>query len=199
MRAKPSRPGASPTPPEKFLERLFHGAQQGDSQALTGIVEMTYSRLLRFCLMLAHRPELAQDLVQDTYIKFVEKVKTIERAESVVSWLFRTAQNRYFDILKSSKNKPYLEIYGNEESLAPFVSRESLEYVTQVRATMSHLKAEDRIVLLLVDLEGYSSAEAGIIMGTSDVAVRSRLQRARQRFLSVFDDATNRTAGSSKK
>jgi RNA polymerase sigma-70 factor (ECF subfamily) len=162
-------------------------AQSGDRNGAARLIEATQGRLYRFCLFLSRNPYLAQDLCQDTYVRLIENLQTITHAGTLQGWLFKTAQRLYFDFLKRSVNRGHLDLESVPESVAGLVDAGALDHVVQVHRALGDLKPEERVVLLLVDREGYSYAEAAILLGIKEDALRSRLHRARAAFAKRFE------------
>ncbi|MEQ1877155.1 MAG: RNA polymerase sigma factor [Bdellovibrionia bacterium] len=153
-------------------------AKAGSEEALSYLIEATQKDLFRFSYYLSGNNQLAHDICQDTFIKVLENIRAVKEPERFRSWLFKMAKNLYLDHIKSSKNKGHVGM----ESLPDLATNEDKQKTAEIRQALSHLEAEERIPLLLVDLEGYSYEEAAQIVGISEDALRSRLHRARQTF-----------------
>lgn len=187
------------TPDEKAeIARVVLLVQGGDEAALSELIDLTQTRLYRFCLFLTHNPQLAQDLCQDTFVKTLEKIHTVREPQQFVFWLLKTAKRLFLDYLKTKKN----HFASNEEindSVLPVTDPADRELAMEVQRALNTLKPDDKLLILLVDLEGYSYAEAAHIMGVSEAAVRSRIYRAREAFSNTYDAETNIVRASSSK
>lgn len=161
--------------------QVVRKAQAGDEAATRILIESSQDRLFRFCMYLAGNPELAQDICQDTYLKVLEKLGSLQDPNAFMSWLFRAAKNRFLDHLKSRKAADERTLEDLPESVLPSSTPE-YENVLEVRRVMAMLDPDERVVLLLIDLEGYSYGQAAETTGDSESAIRSRLHRARQSF-----------------
>jgi RNA polymerase sigma-70 factor (ECF subfamily) len=164
------------------LLKLVTEAQTGDEAALSRLIENTQNDLFRFTYYLCGNNQLAHDLCQDTFIKVLENIAKLKEPERFKSWLFRMAKNLYLDHVKSSKNKGHVGM----ESVPDLQSAEDKETALEIRQALSHIETEERILLLLVDLEGHSYGEAAQIVGITEDALRSRLHRVRQTFLAKY-------------
>ena len=173
------------TPEEKVrLAASVRAVQGGDQGSIGPLIESSQSRLLRFCIFLCGNPPLGQDLCQDTLLRVLERIKDLREPDAFVGWMFRVASNLHLDFLKGSANKNHDSLDDLEDTPAAAVQDRS--EAMQVSQTLQLLAPEDRMVLLLVDLEGHSYAEAAENIGDSEAAVRSRLHRARRAFLEKF-------------
>jgi RNA polymerase sigma-70 factor, ECF subfamily len=164
------------------LQALVTRAQKGDQEALAQIIQVTQNQLFRFSYYLTGNRQLAQDLCQDTYVRVLDNVKSLKKTDQLQSWMFRTLKNLYLDFIKSSKNKGHVVL---EEEL-PLPSKDDLETVVQMRQMLSQLEPDDRLVLLLLDLEQTPYEEAAAIIGISESALKSRAYRIRQEFIQKY-------------
>ena len=169
---------------QEELTKLFKKALKGDSNALGGLIDLTHKSLYRFSLYLCNNSQLAEDICQETYIKAFENLKKINEPASFVGWLFKTAKNHYLDHVKSPKNKQKKQIETVENSLTYDVSQER---ILEIRQCLGMLEESDRALLLMIDMEGLTYEEASISLNISLEALKSRVHRARQAFLKVFN------------
>jgi RNA polymerase sigma-70 factor (ECF subfamily) len=162
-------------------------AQAGDEAGFTRLIEMTQHRLYRFCLYLCHNGPMAQDLCQEAYVRALEHITTLKEPSQFYSWLLKTAKNLFLDHAKSPRNKNSVALDDvNEAALG---SRgEDRASVLAVRQALGAIRPEERMVILLVDMEGHSYKEAAEVIGITENALRSRLHRAREAFLKVYTE-----------
>jgi RNA polymerase sigma-70 factor (ECF subfamily) len=153
-------------------------AQSGNEEAFSALIEEHQENLFRFCVYLTGNKALSQDLCQDGFIKALEHLKTLQNPASFKSWLFQTTKNLYLNHVKSPRNSKYLQL----EDVSDLCSEIDLGLVTEIRQCLEKLSPEERMVILLVDLEENSYSETAAILGVSEEAVRSRLHRARLSF-----------------
>lgn len=180
------------------LEKYVRLAQKGDSEAFSRIIELTQDRLYRFCFYLTRNSSLAQDICQDTYLKVLEKIGSLREPNRCLSWLFRMAKNLFLDHVKRKKPDTVATTETLDYWMSAGAEHPLKDFTLKVRDCLGTLSAEERVVILLVDLEGYSYGEAAEIIGISENALRSRLHRARASFGTEFSkDETNQGSGSS--
>lgn len=177
------------------LVALTIRAQKGDREALAMLIEASQDQLFKFCLYLCgHRP-LAQDLCQDTLIKVLEGIKKLKKPESLGAWMRTTAKNLYLDHIKSSKNRN-LPLDADFDPSDANAQADGLQDRLEFKKALNRLAPETRLVLLLVDLEGYSYLEAAQILEISESAMKSRVFRARQELVDIFDSQRNENPSS---
>lgn len=170
-----------------LLESLVFRAQQGERDAVTQLIEVTHQRLYRFFLFLTHNTPLAQDLCQDTYLRMLEKLHAYRHPGKFFPWLVTLGRNIFLDHVKSPRNRPHLTIDQAREQFQKQFEAPNRDSFHQIAQALGTLKEEDRMLILLIDSEGYSYAEAAVILGISEAAVRSRIHRVRQAFEIAYE------------
>ena len=142
-------------------------------EALELFVRRHENRLYRTALaILGHRAE-AEDVVQEVFLKFIEKRPSFQSPDHEKAWLIRVAVNLCKNRLRSSwwqKTVPLLESYPAAPSGQDGV----------IEAVMS-LPPKYRTVIHLFYYEDYSTAQIGALTGQKEFTVRSLLTRARQK------------------
>ena len=129
--------------------------------------------LFRVCFVMLRSESDAEDAVQDTMIKFMQKASAFDSGEHEKAWLIRVASNRCKDMLRFRRR------------LAPLEAAELGEYIADpedcgiVEALMS-LPEKFRIVLTLYYVEEYSVRDIAGIIGRTESAVKMRLQKGRK-------------------
>ena len=177
------------------IAKLVALAQKGQQAAISRLIENTQDRLFKFCVYLCGNRHLAQDLCQDTYIKVLENLPKLKNGESFSSWMLVTAKNLYFDHLRAAHQRQ--QAWDEDFDPADDTQRpEHMERRVELKKALAQLNPEQRLILVLVDLEGYSYMEAGTVLGVSENTVRSRVYRARQELLKVLENSRNETSSS---
>jgi RNA polymerase sigma-70 factor (ECF subfamily) len=170
----------------EILELILQ-AQAGNTSALKDLITQTQPRLLKFLLYLTSNEQLAQDLCQDSFLKVLSNLSSLRDPKSFYSWLFRSAKNLYLDHIKSAKSRESTSL-EEVSDLSLFIYEEAdKDSLILFRKVLSQIETDYQVVILLVDIEGYSYSEAADIVGISEDSLRSRLHRARQDFANFFE------------
>lgn len=157
-------------------------------QNTSNVVEITFveelERLLpemhAFARSLARDPELADDLVQDTYLKAWAAMDTFRPGAAMKPWLFQILRNQYLQHVRRAWRSTELEPEQAERTL---ISAECLETKSDfkvLQAVLETLPPQQRDALILVVAAGFTYEEAGEIFGCSDGTIKSRVSRARE-------------------
>jgi RNA polymerase sigma factor (sigma-70 family) len=125
-------------------------------------------------------PEAAEDILQSSYLKLVEKGPQLEKDESVVSWFYTVLRHATVDYYRRNATR--------DRAHEQFAAEAPVSYETELKANickclpgvLETLKTEYREVLQAVDLDGQSVAEYAATEGTTPNNVGVRLHRARK-------------------
>ncbi len=142
-------------------------------------------RLRRYARALTGNAEAADDLVQDTLERALEKWRLWQQGRQLRPWLFSIMHNLHVDGRRRDGRLDYRE----EDDLPLPPQRASQQDGLELRdldRALALLPAEQREVLLLVGLEELSYAEVAAALNIPQGTVMSRLSRARARFKAVL-------------
>ena len=173
--------------------RLMLQVREGDAAAFEELVLRYQNRLFNIISNLVSQRELAEDLVQDVFLRVYRARKTYEPGARFSTWLFtiannvasnaRRSQSRRREIQVESRDQPVesgLDQMAKEKSsLLPARTADQMERAEMVRVALGQLSERQRMALLLAKFEEMSYAEIGESMNLSIPAVKSLLSRAR--------------------
>ncbi len=164
-------------------EFLVLRCQQGDTEALSSLVTKWQASFLRFALIVTKEPDLARDIVQDSWIKIIKALPGLRDPVSFQAWAYRIVNNRCMDVLRKRKRNDLTEALPADElpdkSPNPL---KTLEDRDQIQMLLAHLSDKHRSVLALHYLQGFNVSEISNITRTPVGTVKSRLSIARDRF-----------------
>jgi RNA polymerase sigma-70 factor (ECF subfamily) len=149
--------------------------------------------VVRFARSLAHDEALADDLVQETYLRAYRSWSTFKPGADARRWLFTICRNVY--LRQRERESRVVDTSGEDaelESLAAAVEHgaadrsglgdllDRIEVGPAIRAALAAVPEVYRTAVVLVDVEGESYETAAEILGVPVGTVRSRLFRARR-------------------
>jgi RNA polymerase sigma-70 factor (ECF subfamily) len=140
-------------------------------------------RLYRLALSLCGSPELAEDLVQDAYVRVLARPRWVRRG-SEFSYLARTVRNLFYDHHRQSRRVEWTDAPPEEEWASDGGGEDDPEATARTRelyALVAALPAEQRDVVAAVDVAGMSYREAAKSLRVPVGTVMSRLARGRGR------------------
>lgn len=185
--------GAAPAGPETADlgdARLVESARTGDDRAFAALVARYERKLVRVLARLVRDEELARDLAQETFWKVYNRLDRFDTSRRFGPWLFRVGVNLGLDHVRrhDPPSCPPLSIDRPPgDGRGPFDlpdpdPRLRAELAQEVQFVLARVPVLYRTILVLRDLEGFSSAEVAAIVGRREATVRWRLARARELF-----------------
>ena len=177
-------PGADGPPSDTELLRR-HVA--GDSEAFGELFLRHRDRLWAVALRTVGDPEEAADALQDAMISAFRRAGDFRGESAVTTWLHRIVVNASLDRLRRRAARPAVSS-GDEQAFEALVAQDSdparaTDLRLDVDAALQILPPQQRAALLVVDMMGFSVADAAVILDTSPGTVKSRCARARARLL----------------
>src|SRR6516165_419350 len=173
---------------------LVEHARHGDHQAFAVLVQRYERELIRVLTRLVREPEQARDLAQETFWRVYTHLDRFDTARRFGPWLFRVAVNLGLDWLRRNRSdsSPPASIdrrHGNGRlpfELADPDPRIQTELAQEVHHILAQLPVSYRTILVLKDLEGFSSSEVAAIVGRREATIRWRLSKAREKFREIW-------------
>lgn len=132
--------------------------------------------LLRFARRLTHRDFDAEDLVQETLLKAWRGFHQFQEGTNVRAWLFRILMNAYYARLRASN---LFEMTDPFEASTAICASDETEALA-VRQALASIPEDQRRVLYLAVVEGFTCREIAEILSVPAGTVMSRLSRARE-------------------
>jgi RNA polymerase sigma-70 factor (ECF subfamily) len=165
-------------------------AAAGDAAAFDLQVQRWKDRLLRLALRFFRRREDAEEIVQEVFLKVHRAAATWRSDAPFEHWLLRIATNLCRDRLRERRRRPEAPLADLSDDAAGWLDQAlrgaSLEAARADAARLlaadllDALPPQDRIVLVLLDLEGMSAADVAAATGSTRAAVKVRAMRARR-------------------
>jgi RNA polymerase sigma-70 factor (ECF subfamily) len=164
-----------------LVERL----RAGDPAAFDVVHAAFNTRLFNFLVRLSRSRDVAEDLLEETWVRLVTHAGRLRPETSLGSWLFTVARNLHVSYrrsraLEESHTPALMGLWPTGSHRAsPFEEAAASEVERRIEAALAALPERYREVLLLVGIEGLRPAEAAIVCGVSAETLRQRLSRAR--------------------
>ncbi len=148
-------------------------------------------RLLYFIRQQVNDPNVANDLLQDIFVRIHLNLANLSDADKLTSWVYQIARNRLLDYhraMQSSRNQPVTDsIIDKTEALSDRVDY-TPDLAHCVLPFIEQLDEIYRDALQTTDISGLSQKEYAQRTGISYSAAKSRIQRARQQLRRLFTD-----------
>lgn len=185
--------GSSPSPEE---ERLVGEAQRGSIESFNQLVRLHERQVYNVALRMVGQTDAAEDVTQDTFLLAYKSLHQF-RGGLFRAWLLRIATNRCYDELRRRQRRPadsfeelafeplpqWTTLSSKED---PQDRSERLELARTLATALARLQEDQRAVIILSDVQGYSYDEIAAITGISLGTVKSRLSRGRGRLRDIL-------------
>ncbi len=148
-------------------------------------------KLYRFAYRLLANKEEAEDIVQETFMRLWNKRKNLTEYKSIDAFAMIITKNLCIDSLKS-RNRNVLDVespFNSTDQISPYEKTELADSVRNVNQIIDNLPDQQKMIIQLRDIEGYSFEEIAVIMDLNINAIRVNLSRARKK---VRDNLTKK-------
>jgi RNA polymerase sigma-70 factor (ECF subfamily) len=164
-------------------EELMIAVREGEVHRLAELFERHHRRLYRFCLRMSGAPALAEDLVQEVFMKMLRSRHTFRNGSRFEPWMFQVARNACADHFRRRRpedelsDDPEVVEKTTAEATAP-AEVELREDVFRLRRALERLPADRRELLVLARFEARAYDEIAQLLDCSVGAVKVRVHRA---------------------
>ncbi|HEY0739662.1 MAG TPA: sigma-70 family RNA polymerase sigma factor [Herpetosiphonaceae bacterium] len=177
--------------------QLIADSQRGDVRAFNVLVEHYQTRLYNLCYRMLGDPDAAADVTQDAFLSAFRNIRRY-RGGSFAAWMMRIATNGCYDQLRARQRRPTSSIDAllDDEDHAPRQFEDSgespderslrNELAGEIQRGLDELDADQRLAIVLSDIQGFSYDEISAVTGWPLGTVKSRLSRGRAQLRNVL-------------
>ena len=145
------------------------------------------NKLYRYALSIVFEEALAQDIVQEVFLKLWNQRAKLQKVKNIEAWSIRMTRNLSYDKLKASSRK-----MDDIETVAisfvansfPGKATEHADLIAAIKDIMQNLPEKQKEIFRLRELLGYSNAEIEELLSLDRNQVKVNLFRARQKIKS---------------
>lgn len=177
---------------------LIERARSGDEGAFNQVVQAYRKRILGTISRLIGRPDDVEDVGQEVFLRLYYSLEQLRTPEVFEPWLYRLTVNAAYDYLRRQKRRKESRMSDLSEQAVVMAdaaaggkASEEESRRTKVRDLVQQLlgkiSEEDRILLMMKEVEGLSLKELEQVYKVNENALKVRLFRARQRVLKAFE------------
>lgn len=158
------------------LDLLVVSAQIGNVEAFNALVQHYHPMLQGFAFRLCGDRQIAQDAVQDTWLKLSKNLVKLEDPAAFKSWAFKTLRWRLTDIHRQQGGIQWVDL---DEHHLENTSTPSTDVQRDMLTLIQQLPELEKQVVYLFYLDEMSLKEISEVLGLAVGTVKSRLNRAR--------------------
>jgi RNA polymerase sigma-70 factor (ECF subfamily) len=174
---------------------LVQRAQAGDETAFREIVERYQSKVFSIIHGIVRQRNDVEDIAQQVFAKVYLSLRSFDFRSSLITWIYKITVNECFDYLR--KRKVRRLVYESDlsedevrrvENTDPAIERQisadsSLAQRDYVLKLLTRVSEEERNLLILKEVEGFSVEELAAKTGMNENTVKVKLFRARQKLV----------------
>lgn len=174
--------------------RLIQLSQQGDQAAFEELVRRYQPKVFSIIVNVLRDRREVEDIAQQVFVKLYFALPSFHFRSALSTWLYKITVNECYDYLRKQRARPLttaadlgegdlqrLERLEDERALASLAEAERVELKELVTKLLERLSPEERILLTLKELEGFSIEEIASITAMNQNTVKVKLFRARGR------------------
>lgn len=167
----------------------------GDDRAFGILVARHRDRMWAVALRTMRDPEEAADALQDACISAFRAAGSFRAESAVTTWLHRIVVNACLDRIRRRKVRPTvpLDEQGPSEPAVPRDAMADRELTLDIAAALDALPEDQRLAIVLVDVQGYPVADAAVALGVAEGTIKSRCARGRAKLAVSLGHLRNRT------
>ena len=202
-------PGVQPVAVSRMLVdfSLIEKARGGDSAAFNQVVTAYRKRIMGTISRLIGRPEDVEDVAQEVFVRLYFSLEQLRSAEVFEPWMYRLTVNAAYDYLRKRKRRQESRMADLADQQVIMADAQAGERVEAdrveaaeirefVQSLLSEVSEEDRILLMMKEVEGLSLKELEQVYNVNENALKVRLYRARQRVLKAYERTKSSTESS---
>ena len=162
----------------------------GDSAAYALLMQRYEQKLLRYVVFLIHDEVAAADIVQDTFIKAYQNLKSYKPAYKFSSWIYRIAHNETMNAVKRNRHQSGADIdLLPELSYDPKIAEQIDAHLLQasVQDCLSKLEPKYREIIQLIYFEEMKYEEASEVLHVPTSTVGVWLKRAKEKLRAICE------------
>ena len=169
-------------------EKLVANFCGGDEKALEKLIDRYLKPLYNFTFQLVRDENVAQDLVQEVFVKVWKHLASFDQKKKFSTWLYAIAKNAAYDWLKKKKALPFstfekadgsnfLEIIEDQTILNSTELWQQMDNAQDAQQFLDVLSPEMKTIFLLHFQQGFSLVEIAEILGAPTNTLKSQFRR----------------------
>ena len=186
---------------------LVRRVQDRDELAFREIVERYQAKVFSIIFGILRNHNDAEDIAQQVFAKIYFSIRSFDFRSSLLTWIYKITVNECYDYLRKRKVRKlvYESDFNEEDALRMENSEIASDHKAPIDETLAErdyvwkllakVSEEDRTLMLLKEVEGYSVEELAQMTGMNENTIKVKLFRARQKLLKAAQRISKTTPG----
>jgi len=166
---------------------LICKAKAGDGRAMEGLIRAHQDALYAFMLRMSGRPDVAEDIVQEAFVRVLKNLDRFDSRFRFSTWLFTIAKRLYVNSIQKHRPSYDTDAVGNWQGAQhgpshDLAHRETLNNARQlIDVALGQLGPQQREIILLFHQQNWPITEIALYLNMPEGTIKSHLHRARNR------------------
>jgi len=182
--------GVRTAPAPDWETELVRNCQSGDPDAFRLLVERYQGRVFSVAHSLIRRRDDVEDIAQQVFTKVYFAIHNFDFRCALITWIYRITVNECYDHLRRTRSRRLLLMSEMSEAdsrklervaTADLTPHQQVELAQTVTLLLERVSPEDRVLLLMKEVEGYSVENLARMFGWNQNTVKVKLFRARRK------------------
>lgn len=176
-------------------QSLIERAAKGDKSAAESLIKAYQASLYSYLLRLSGKPHVAEDIVQDAFVRVLMNLDRFDPKYRFSTWLFTIAKRLYVNASQKQKPRYDSEVVAAWGSSGPSPASPTIDDEVRGRArdvlqvALEDLSEDQREIILLFHQQNWPIAAIADHMDMPEGTVKSHLHRGRQRMRRLLESA----------
>ena len=175
---------------DQQLEQIIYQVKQGDLQQFNQIIECYQKPLYHYIYCIVNCTQDAEDIVQDTFLMAISKIRQYKSDTKFSAWMYRIARNISYNYIKKRKRILLLDCTDITTMLddrnAKLIFENDLQH--KMNEVFQRMTFMEKNILVLRIYEEKSYEEIAYIMKNSQSTCRKKYERARKKFIELYQN-----------
>jgi RNA polymerase sigma-70 factor (ECF subfamily) len=171
-------------------DKLVEEVLRGQHASFELLLQPYQQGFLNMAYRITGDREEAREVCQDAFLKMFKYLKSFKKGRSFKTWSYKILVNTSYDFLKHKKK--YMRVIDSQKSASVYELPQVEQRIwrkqmrEKIQGVLDILSPKEKAVFLLRDSEGLSVREASLVLGCSQMSIRTHLSRARQKIKNHF-------------
>ncbi|MDX2116058.1 MAG: RNA polymerase sigma factor [Planctomycetota bacterium] len=179
---------------DRFEEqRVIERAAAGDKAACELLIKTHQASLFAYMLRMSGRPDIAEDIVQDAFVRILTNLQRFDPRFRFSTWLFTIAKRLYVNAMQKHRPVYDSDIVGSvrggaHEPSAPAMAGEERQKTREcLDKALAGLNEEQRQIMLLFHQQEWSISQISEYMSMPEGTIKSHLHRGRKKMRRMYE------------
>lgn len=170
------------------MDELIEKAKNGDKEAFTSLMLSLEKELYKIAKARLKNDEDIYDAIQETIIQAFKSLRKLKNNEYFKTWIVRILINKTNDIFRRKARQKEISFEEIKDvQMFNSYNNGTIDEIIDFNFVRDKLKYEDRVIIILYYMEGFSDREISKIMNLKENTVKTKRLRAKQRIKTILE------------